>query len=74
MIDLHHFCGLSVRETAGVLSVSRATVMCDLRFARAWLHAYLGRALNKATVSKTDPDDDLGKLCVDYWASNDATG
>jgi hypothetical protein len=49
MIDLHHFCGLSVRETAGVLSVSRATVMCDLRFARAWLKAYLGRPLAKRT-------------------------
>jgi ECF sigma factor len=45
MIDLHYCCGLSVRETAGVLGVSLATVICDLRFARAWLHAYLGRPL-----------------------------
>jgi ECF sigma factor len=43
MIELHHFCGLSVRETAGVLSVSLETVMCDLRFARAWLHAIAKR-------------------------------
>ena len=47
MIDLHYFCGLSVQETAGVLNVSLATVTCDLRFARAWLRAYLGRPLAK---------------------------
>jgi hypothetical protein len=47
MIDLHYFCGMSVRETAGVMGVSVETVMCDLRFARAWLHAYLGRPLAK---------------------------
>jgi hypothetical protein len=49
MIDLHYFSGLSVRETAGVLGVSRQTVICDLRFARAWLNAYLGRPLAKRT-------------------------
>jgi DNA-directed RNA polymerase specialized sigma24 family protein len=38
---------MSVRETAGVMGVSVETVMCDLRFARAWLHAYLGRPLAK---------------------------
>jgi hypothetical protein len=49
MVDLHYFAGLSVRETAGVLGVSRQTVTCDLRFARAWLKTYLGRALAKRT-------------------------
>ncbi|MGH8178908.1 MAG: ECF-type sigma factor [Steroidobacter sp.] len=43
MIDLHYFAGLSVKETAAVLGVSLQTVVCDLRFARAWLQAYLGK-------------------------------
>ena len=49
MIDLHYFAGLTVHETAGVLGVSLETVTCDLRFARAWLKAYLGRPLAKRT-------------------------
>ena len=49
MIDLHYFSGLTVHETAGVLGVSLETVTCDLRFARAWLKAYLGRPLAKRT-------------------------
>lgn len=49
MIDLHYFSGLTVQETAGVLGVSLETVTCDLRFARAWLKAYLARPLAKRT-------------------------
>lgn len=37
IVELRYFGGLSVEETAEVLSVSVATVMRDWRLARAWL-------------------------------------
>jgi RNA polymerase sigma-70 factor, ECF subfamily len=37
VIELRFFGGLSVEETAAVLSVSPATVMGDWRLAKAWL-------------------------------------
>ena len=45
MIDLRYFAGLTVRETAVIVGVSPETVVCDLRFAKAWLAAYLGKPL-----------------------------
>jgi len=37
IVELRFFAGLSVEETADVLSVSPETVMRDWRLARAWL-------------------------------------
>ena len=37
MIELRFFGGLSVEETAAVLSVSVDTVMRDWKLAKAWL-------------------------------------
>ena len=37
VVELRHFGGLSVDETAGVLNVSVDTVMRDWKFARNWL-------------------------------------
>jgi hypothetical protein len=45
MIDLRYFAGLSVRTTASVVGVSAPTVIRDMRFAKAWLAAYLGEPL-----------------------------
>jgi RNA polymerase sigma factor (TIGR02999 family) len=42
IVELRYFGGLSVEETAEVLSVSVATVMRDWRLARAWLQRELG--------------------------------
>ena len=42
VIELRFFAGLSVKETAEVLSVSPDTVLRDWRLARAWLLAELG--------------------------------
>ena len=42
VIELRFFGGLSVEETAAVLSVSPDTVLRDWRLARAWLLAELG--------------------------------
>ena len=42
VIELRFFGGLSVDETAEVLSVSPDTVLRDWRLARAWLLAELG--------------------------------
>lgn len=41
VIELRYFGGLSVEETAAVLSVSPETVMRDWKRARAWLYAEL---------------------------------
>ncbi len=41
IVELRYFGGLSVEETAEVLSVSVATVMRDWRLARAWLQREL---------------------------------
>ena len=41
IIELRHFGGLTVKETAEVLDVSPATVKRDWRFARTWLHRRL---------------------------------
>jgi len=45
MIDLRYFAGLSLRRTAAVAGVSPHTVIHDMRFAKAWLSAYLGEPL-----------------------------
>ena len=47
MIDLRYFAGLTVRETASIVGVSCETVVCDLRFAKAWLAAYVGKPLTR---------------------------
>lgn len=41
IIELRHFGGLSVEETAEVLGLSPSTVKLDWRMARAWLHREL---------------------------------
>ena len=41
VVQLRHFAGLTVEETAQVLDVSPATVKSDWSFARAWLHREL---------------------------------
>jgi RNA polymerase sigma-70 factor (ECF subfamily) len=46
VVELRYFGGLSVEETAGVLSVSPDTVMRDWRMAKTWLH----RALSAGEV------------------------
>ncbi len=43
VIELRFFGGLSVAETAELLSVSKPTVVLDTRFARAWLFSRLER-------------------------------
>lgn len=44
VVELRFFGGLSVEETAEVLSVSPETVMRDWKFARSWLHAELSNS------------------------------
>ncbi len=41
VIELRYFFGLTAEETADLLSVSKATVDRDVRFALTWLHAAL---------------------------------
>ena len=43
VVELRHFGGLSVDETAGVLDVSPETVMRDWKFAKNWLLRELSR-------------------------------
>ena len=41
IVELKFFCGLSIEETAEVLSISPATVKRDWTMAKTWLHAEL---------------------------------
>jgi RNA polymerase sigma-70 factor (ECF subfamily) len=41
IVELRHFGGLTVDETAEVLGISQATVKRDWRMARVWLHRRL---------------------------------
>jgi RNA polymerase sigma factor (TIGR02999 family) len=43
VVNLRHFAGLTLEETAAALEVSLATVKADWSFARAWLHRELSR-------------------------------
>jgi RNA polymerase sigma factor (TIGR02999 family) len=51
VIELRFFGGLSVEETAAVLTVSVDTVMRDWKFAKAWLQRELG---HRGTRAKPD--------------------
>lgn len=42
VVELRYFCGFDMKETAGLLNVSEATVARDWRLARAWLRRELG--------------------------------
>lgn len=44
IVELHHFAGLTVAETAEVLDLSVSTIVLEARLARAWLVAALRRA------------------------------
>lgn len=44
MVELRFFLGFTADETAELLSLSKATVDRELRFARAWLHERLQSA------------------------------
>ncbi len=44
IVELHHFAGLTVAETAEVLDLSVSTIVLEARLARAWLAAALLRA------------------------------
>jgi RNA polymerase sigma factor (TIGR02999 family) len=46
VVMLRYFAGMSEAETATALGVSRRTVQLDWRFARAWLHRELGKAMS----------------------------
>jgi RNA polymerase sigma factor (TIGR02999 family) len=41
VVELRHFGGMSVEETAEILGVSRKTVMREWAMARAWLYREL---------------------------------
>jgi len=41
VIQMHYFVGLTIREMADVMDLSRSTVKRDLRSARAWLASEL---------------------------------
>jgi len=43
VVELRYFGGLSVEETAGVLSISPETVMRDWKMAKRWLYRELNR-------------------------------
>jgi DNA-directed RNA polymerase specialized sigma24 family protein len=48
VVEMRYFGGLSEEETAGILGVSRPTVVRDWSFARAWLMSELRYGTNEA--------------------------
>ncbi len=55
LVKLRYFAGLSVKEAAGVLGISRITAERYWRYARVWLYAELTRDDSAAGVSETEP-------------------
>jgi len=45
ILELHHFGGLSIAETAEVLELSTSTIGLEARLARAWLLVEMGRGV-----------------------------
>ena len=43
IVELHHFGGCSIKETAQLLNVSLSTVKSDWKMAKVWLHRELSR-------------------------------
>ena len=48
IVNLHHFGGFTIEETAQIMNVSRSTVKRELAAARAWLHMELSDAEDDA--------------------------
>ena len=55
IVEYRFFGGLSIEETAAVLSISPATVSRDWTMARAWLHRELSQP--DSEISDTENDD-----------------
>ena len=55
VVELRHFGGLSVEETASVLKVSVETVMRDWKFAKAWLLRELRDDGQRTVPDRTAP-------------------
>ncbi len=51
IIEMRFFAGLSIEETAEVLSISHATVERDWSFARAWLYQRLKSSADSAELN-----------------------
>jgi RNA polymerase sigma factor (TIGR02999 family) len=54
VVLLRYFSGLTVEETAEVLSVSVSTLTRDWRYARAWLAGYLGHSWTSDAAEASD--------------------
>jgi hypothetical protein len=62
VVELRYFGGLSIEETATILSVSVDTVKRDWRLARAWLLAELaGRQTPESVEEQTIPEGPKGR-------------
>jgi len=55
LVKLRYFVGLSVKEAAGVLGISRITAERYWSYARVWLYAELTRDDSAAGVPETQP-------------------
>ena len=51
IIEMRFFAGLTIEETAEVLSISHATVERDWNFARAWLYQHLASNTGSAELN-----------------------
>lgn len=51
IIEMRFFAGLTIEETAEVLSISHATVERDWNFARAWLYQHLASNAGSAELN-----------------------
>ena len=55
VVELRYFGGLSVEETAEVLSISSETVMRDWRMAKMWLYRELNRRRDTRMLIQRTP-------------------
>jgi len=67
VVELRYFGGLNNEEIAGVLKISKNTVIRDWNMARAWLHSQLAGSASKVKIA--GPISEVGHRLNIIWTT-----